>query len=310
MFKIPINYLIHNKEFSYIYINQSNTIHMKKILASLLVLTLLTACSDDNESSVNTPPTDSGSGILKKIVETVHEGADYSYEVIYEYNDGKLTKVSRRVQGILTYYTSYTYNNNLMASAINYNSSNNPTDGENYAYDELGRLKEITTSYNGIPDGKITYTFNGNTITGTTINGPTTFTLNEDGMIYKESTVHDGGHTDNITVVYDGPNVMSYTEGTGVTSYTYDTTHDPLLLQLTNGNGTYKPNAILRKQSITWGIEETPVKYLLTTNYNTPNQGASYTTTYTYTFSEQELPLTKTTHWSDDLYSESYYYYE
>lgn len=272
---------------------------MKKVLFFLAFTSLFfISCSKDED----TAPA-SGSLIIKTLSYTDDPEEFIKY---YEYSQGKLLEVRKyNADNLQTGKITYTYlTNGLLESIKTFTGSGSNPDKFIYIYDGDKRLINLkwepsdwtTENY------YINYTYSDNLITAIKSGDVTStkiYTLNNDGIIFKEET--DEGTK---TVTYDGVNPTSATDGTIVTTFEYDEIQNANILPIKNPDDIYKPNEVLRTHDLINAATGSANKYLIKKTV-----GADVYT-FNYTFNDYGLPIRRLEYYNGTLVLEADYIYK
>lgn len=270
---------------------------MKKLLFITLISSFFFSCSKDEES------TD-----LKQIKIITYGGSPDEAIKFCDYEDGKLVKVSKyNANNFFTGSITYTYYSNGLLNQINNRKADNTgIEGRVYIYDNSGRLMHqkyegttLQSYYN------INYTYNpDNTITAVRSghnSGTKTYYLNSSQLIYKE--VSDNTQ---LEMTFEGINPVSMSNGFSTTTFEYDNSNNPALLNNKNKDEAYTANAVLRADDLTEAANYA-TKYLIKKSNGSSQINSN--NTYVYTFNGNGLPATRVDYYNGELVSEVYYIY-
>lgn len=273
---------------------------MKKMLLGCLgAALLLVSCSDDDTSgtTITNPP-------LVTTTQKIFRDGVLAEIYNSEYSNGRITKMKWLTpDNVQTGYTELAYTGNgLLASTTNYNGTIIYSKSI-YDYDSQQRMTKIDF----VSDAEgITYETNfthnsNNTITAVRtgfFESSKTFYLNSDGNVYKET----GGQT--IEITYNGTTATTLSiNGVATIDYEYDTEHNPALINMNMGAGSFKANNILREYGIYDSVATASDKYI------TKEITSGYTWRHVYTFNSSGLPTKKQSYYNDVLRSEMEYFY-
>lgn len=267
---------------------------MKKILVSLLLVSLF-SCSDDDNSSA-------GNG-LRQTKQTLYDNGAIDEVVITNFRGGRINDMAFYTPGnVLEFTTGFQYNSSGQVSKITAsNPSGQAAYSTDYIYDNQQRLKTIQHN-SGAYSYVVNYTFNNdNTISAVHSTNPgenKTFYVNQAGLVYKEVT--SSGYYE---LTFDGVNPVSGTSGFGVKTFTYDNEHNPALLPYQTIQDTYKPNEVLRARYLYDAETSTANKYLKS------ETGNGETREYVRTFNAQGYPTLLKSYSNNVLYSQTEYIY-
>lgn len=271
---------------------------MKKIVLTCLgLVALFTSCSDDDTSGTGNSP-------LVATTQTMYENGEVAELFKSEYDNGKITKIKwLSPNNVQEGYNELSYDNGLLTAISSYYGTTLYS-AIDYSYDNQGRMTgaHYTSQSEGM-DYTTTFTHNNdNTITTFSDNGwdpAKTYFLNSEGYVYKE--VREGYTYE---LAYDGATPVSATYNNQyTTTFEYDPVHDRSLINMNMGEGNFKPNAVLRLNSLTDNNGSTNNKYLL----KTINEGN--VVQYVYTFNEEGLPIKMMEYHDDELTNEIEYFY-
>jgi len=273
---------------------------MKKLLLSCLgAVFLLASCSDDDTSG-----TTASSSPLVSTTQQIFENGEVVETYTSQYSNGKLTKLQwMSPDNDHSGHTDLVYTSNgLLASTTNYNGTV-VYSKSTYEYDSQQRMtKDIYISDVEDIAYNTNFTHNANnTITAVRtgfFESSKTFYMNSDGNVYKE----EGGQT--IEITYNGTTAATLSiNGVPRTNYEYDAEHNPALININIGAGSFKANNVLRAYGIYDSVEAAANKYII------KEITAGYIWRYVYTFNSSGLPTKKKSYYNDELRSEMLYNY-
>jgi hypothetical protein len=270
---------------------------MKKIILTLATLFLLNACSKDDSSIAETPSSDNGPVLLRKIAEKNPNGGTITPgEITY---DG--TKIVQSTTGI--YKSVYTYTGNLITKIQYYKAASSTTYQQTVYTYEGEKLKLATT-------------------TGITFGTPVSFTqkkeytYNTDNSIsYSDTTTYDSSSFGTIIftgkLYYSNGNLIKKEIESGDTTsglnksiitYEYDTKNHPQknilgFDKLFIDNISYTNNLLNSKAVSSTTLDN------VTTNNGTTWQ------VYTYKYNDANYPTEQTSKFNGSLFSITTYTY-
>lgn len=268
-----------------------------KLLFAFIALSLA-SCSSDDDSGKD-PSVDNGERKLDKIVQTEFNddgSVKATAKTHFDDSDRAVLQLEYDGAGALAFQSEFTYNASGQLEKTDYfrfiTTQKIAESSKTISYDESGRVTAVNESFkhNGNPATSVTsYHYNANNTIiatadysyGSTVT--TTYTVNANGQVYKKTDTAGAAEE----ILYDGQNILTYTNGSNSSNFIYDTTHTPkgqhhaTILNQYKGNIT---NAVLLGGFTSIALGKT--KYA---TGRTDSNGDKYT--YNYDFDSEDYPV-------------------
>lgn len=267
---------------------------MKTRLLLACFAIVMASCSTHDDSSGNGNPSENeGEKKLREIVQTEFNengSVKLTSKTQFDDNDRSLFWFQYDGAGELTTRFEYTYNQagqlQGMTSYAVQGSSETVDYSYTLTYDSNNRV--ITKEETSPVTASTTFTYNANNTvtvirsTGSGADMYSTYYLNNNGQLFKKTT-----ETETELLAYTGENILSYTNSTYSSSFTYDTTVTTKGQQQNVAINRYKGskvNALMLE-----GLTAIDLGSTLYTSQKNDNNGDVYT--YEYQFDNEGYPI-------------------